>query len=206
MRSSSVSCRSLFSSSGTERGLAAAQLAVQRLVAVIVGTLLSLVFQQFAPGLALTQDSLVALPVFSSLSDFFTSFISPDWSQCHNQAIYSTALTIGIVASLESLLSVEAVDRIDPFRRRTPLDRELVSQGGRQYALRAARWSPDHRHHRPQQAPTSAPGGVPRRRSVFHGLLLLLATLFLAEVLNLIPIATLASVLLVDGRGLTLCN
>jgi MFS superfamily sulfate permease-like transporter len=120
-------------------------------------------------------------------------------------AIYSTALTIGIVASLESLLSVEAVDRIDPFRRRTPLNRELVSQGVGNTLCGLLGGLPITAIIVHNSANISA-GGRTKAAVVFHGLLLLLATLFLAEVLNLIPIATLASVLLVDGRSLTLCN
>ena len=69
------------------------------------------------------------IPVLERLSDAGGLLITPDWSQLGNPAIYVTAVTLAIVASLETLLCVEATDKLDPEKRVTPTNRELLAQG-----------------------------------------------------------------------------
>eukprot|EP01036_Dinobryon_divergens_P016467 gene16467-22335_t len=80
-------------------------------------------------GFALDGNHLANIPVSAGVSDFFGSLSFPDFSSLGNFAVWKIALTIALVASLESLLSVEAVDKIDPDKKITSKDRELVAQG-----------------------------------------------------------------------------
>jgi MFS superfamily sulfate permease-like transporter len=81
-----------------------------------------------SPDLVISAQHLVSLPSYSEsgLSAFFTF---PDFSAWQNPKVYTVAITLAVVASLESLLSIEAVDKMDPARRSTPLNRELRAQG-----------------------------------------------------------------------------
>ena len=99
------------------------------LVAVVVGTLLNGYFIHSKPSWALGADMLVRLPVAASAGDFIGQFTLPDFSALTNYNVYVLAVTIAIIASLETLLSVEAADKIDPLKRITPTNRELKAQG-----------------------------------------------------------------------------
>ena len=99
------------------------------LVAVGLGVLLNEVFQAAVPSLAIDLSHLVSIPVATSVTGFLGQFTFPDFSQLTNVAVYTTALTIAVVASLETLLCVEATDKLDPLKRVTPTDRELKAQG-----------------------------------------------------------------------------
>ena len=72
---------------------------------------------------------MVSLPVSDSIDEFVGFFTFPDWSQLGNPEIYVTAVTIAIIASLETLLSLDAVDKLDPYKRIAPANRELTAQG-----------------------------------------------------------------------------
>jgi MFS superfamily sulfate permease-like transporter len=80
----------------------------------------------YFPELALTSRHLVDLP---QLSGPLSAFTSPDWSGLQNSKIFIASITLAVVASLETLLSIEATDKLDPYRRVTPLNRELKAQG-----------------------------------------------------------------------------
>ena len=99
------------------------------LVAVATGVALNAFFKASAAGLEIEPSHLVQIPVATSVAGFLGLFTMPDFSQVGNPIIYSTALTIAVVASLETLLCVEATDRLDPYKRVTPTDRELKAQG-----------------------------------------------------------------------------
>ena len=99
------------------------------LVAVCFGIAYQLITSRVAPEWALGAQHLVQLPVLSAPSEVFSLLTMPEWSQLANPAIYATAMTLAIVASLETLLCVEATDKLDPQKRVTPTNRELVAQG-----------------------------------------------------------------------------
>ena len=81
------------------------------------------------PGLRLPPAHLVTLPMPGSLAEFGGLFTLPDWSAIWHLDTWRVAVTLGIVASLETLLSLEATDRLDPYKREAPTDRELAAQG-----------------------------------------------------------------------------
>jgi MFS superfamily sulfate permease-like transporter len=99
------------------------------LVAVCFGNAYQMLASRMAPEWALDARHLVQLPVLRAPSEVFGLLTMPDWSQLANPAIYVTAATLAIVASLETLLCVEATDKLDPRKRVTPTTRELVAQG-----------------------------------------------------------------------------
>ena len=98
------------------------------LVAVILGIVLNMFFMT-REGLALTDDQIVRIPVADSIAGFFSQFSLPDFSQIFNPDVYVIAATMAVVASLETLLCVEATDKLDPYKRVTPTNRELLAQG-----------------------------------------------------------------------------
>ncbi len=85
------------------------------LVAILTGMLINQALQNFYPELALSGNHLVMLPVLQNTGDLLSQLHYPDFSQFGNPAIYLTALTLAVVASLKTLLSVEAVDKLDAF-------------------------------------------------------------------------------------------
>jgi MFS superfamily sulfate permease-like transporter len=99
------------------------------LVAVVLATGLNQLFLAFFPTLALRGERLVQLPVPQSLPELMSFFRLPDFSVLSNPGVYTVALSIAFVASLESLLSTEAGDKLDPYKRKTPTNHELKAQG-----------------------------------------------------------------------------
>ena len=98
------------------------------LIVVSLGIILNLVFQGI-PSLALKADQTVTIPVAESIGGFFSQFTFPDFSAIGNSAVWVTGITLAVVASLETLLCLEATDKLDPFKRVTPANRELKAQG-----------------------------------------------------------------------------
>ncbi|MGZ5031424.1 MAG: SulP family inorganic anion transporter, partial [Methylobacter sp.] len=99
------------------------------LAAIVAAVLINESLQNFYPELALSGNHLVMIPVLNNAGDLLDQLHAPDFSQLTNPAIYLTALTLAVVASLKTLLSVEAVDKMDPYKRVTPTNRELIAQG-----------------------------------------------------------------------------
>ena len=97
------------------------------LVVVLLGVGLGFLFQ--GTSFALNPDHFVSIPVVSSIAEFKGLFIFPDFTQILNKEVWIVAITIAIIASLETLLSIEAVDKLDPLKRNSPTNRELVAQG-----------------------------------------------------------------------------
>jgi MFS superfamily sulfate permease-like transporter len=171
------------------------------LVAVATGIGLNALFRAGAPGLAIEPTHLVQIPVAGSLAGFLGLFTLPDFSQLTNPLIYSTALTIAVVASLETLLCVEATDRLDPYKRVTPTDRELKAQGLGNLVSGLIGGLPVTQVIVRSSANIQS-GARSKCSAILHGVLLLLAVVALPNVLNLIPLATLAAILLVVGYKL----
>lgn len=168
------------------------------LMAVIAGTLLNQLLQAWLPNLALSGNHLVTIPEAEHAADLITHLTLPDFTRITDVTVYKTGFALAMVASLESLLCAEAVDKLDPFKRITPNNRELKAQGignicsgllgGLPIAQVIVRSSANIQS-----------GGRTKASSFIHGLLLLTALLVVPNVLNLIPLASLASVLLVIG-------
>ena len=179
-----------------------ARLVPGALVAVLTTVGLNQLLLAAAPTLAVRPEHLVKLPVLSSLSQLASEMTFPDFSALRNPLTYGVAFTIAIVASLETLLSVEAVDNLDPRKRHTPPNRELLAQGAGNLVSGLLGGLPLTAVIVRSSANIAA-GGQTKLAAFIHGLLLLNSLLFLGSVLNLIPLAALAAVLLTVGFKLT---
>lgn len=171
----------------------------------VVVVLLSIVINElisgFNPALSLKDDHLVAIPVHSSVTDFFSLFSLPDFSAFTNYKVYTVAFTIAVIASIETLLSLEAVDKIDPEKRISSPNRELVAQGiGNMFAGLLGGLPMTSVIVR-SSANVNA-GAKSSASSFIHGLLLLVCVALIPSFLNKIPLASLAAILLVTGYKL----
>jgi hypothetical protein len=173
------------------RKFQALRLVPSALVAVLLSVGLSFYFMNYVPALAISKEHLVNLPVITSSGHLWQQIASPDFSQLLNPKIYMVAITIAIVASLETLLSIEAVDKLDPHKRITPPNRELKAQGMGNIISGLLGGLPMTAVIVRSSANLNA-GGQTRVSAFVHGLLLLFSFLFLASFLNLIPLSALA--------------
>lgn len=172
------------------------------LAAVIFGLAACLLLQWFLPQLRLEEEQLVNLPEFGGLSALPSVFVFPDFSAINNPQFYTVTLTIAIIASLETLLGIEAVDRLDPLKRKTDKNRELIAQGignvfcgllgGLPVTAVVVRGSAN-----------IEAGGRTRLASICHGVMLLMAVALFASFLNYIPLSSLAAILIFVGYKLT---
>lgn len=169
------------------------------LLAVVLGMVMNLVFGAVAPQLAVHGDLLVKIPDLSGPSSLLVA--TPDFSRITDGAIWWTAVVIALVASLETLLCVEAVDKLDPFKRNTPANRELKAQGVGNFVAGLMGGIPMTAVIVRGSANVHAGGRTPTS-AFLHGLWLLLALFLIPGVLNAIPLAALAAVLLDVGYKL----
>jgi len=169
------------------------------LVAVIASILLGIGIQ--STPYALTGTQMVSIPVADSLAGFFGQFTFPDFSQITNPAVYITGITIAVVASLETLLCLEATDKLDPYKRVSPANLELKAQGigniisgmigGLPITQVIVRSSTNIQS-----------GGKTKLSAIVHGILLILSAMLIPNILNLIPLASLAAILFLVGYKL----
>jgi MFS superfamily sulfate permease-like transporter len=148
-----------------------------------------------------SKDHMVNLPIFASSSEIWSGLVSPDWTFISNPKVYSIAFTLAIVATLESLLSLEASDSLDPLKRISSPDRELLAQGTGNIVSGLLGGLPITSVIVRSSTNIYA-GGKTRMSGFFHGILLLVAVLLLPLYLNKIPLACLASILLYTGYKL----
>lgn len=168
-------------------------------VVVALGILLSYLFQN--TSFAISAEQLVSIPVVNSLSEFSALFSMPDFSQISNKDVWTVAVTIAIVASIETLLCIEAVDKIDPIKRISPTNRELVAQGIGNITSGMLGGLPMTSVIVRSSVNVNS-GGRTKMSAIFHGTFLLLSILFIPLVLNQIPLACLAAILLMTGYKL----
>jgi MFS superfamily sulfate permease-like transporter len=172
------------------------------LVAVLAGTLVHVGLETWWPAAALEASHRVGIPVLTGLSDLADALPFPDFGRLFDPAVLRMALSLGLVASVESLLSVEAADRLDPLRRMTSMNRELKAQGVANVLAGLVGALPITAVIVRSSANATA-GARTRLSAILHGVLLLVAALFLAPVLQHIPLAALAAVLIAMGWKLT---
>ncbi len=171
------------------------------LIAVLVGTALNELVVFFDPALKLIDTQLVKLPVANSIQAFGQQFSFPDVASLANPKVYILAVTIAIIASLESLLSTEAGDKLDPQKRISPTNRELKAQGIGNVISGLIGGLPLTAVIVRTSANVNA-GSKTKLSAIIHGILLLISVILLASILNKIPLACLAAVLLVVGYKL----
>lgn len=171
------------------------------LVAVALGITLNALFTRLAPGLAIGASHLVQLPEATGLASFTALLSFPDFTQIGNVAVYTTAITLAVVASLETLLCAEATDRLDPEQRVTPTNRELKAQGLGNVISGLIGGLPITQVIVRSSANIQS-GARSKASAILHGVLLLLAVMAVPALLNRIPLATLAAILLTVGYKL----
>ncbi|MEO1302631.1 MAG: SulP family inorganic anion transporter [Myxococcota bacterium] len=171
------------------------------LAVVIVGTLVNDFLAVSAPELFLGQSHRVQLPPISGPIGFYEQLTLPDFWALLNPNVLSVALTVALVASIETMLSIEAVDKLDSHKRVTPRNRELVAQGAANTLSGLIGGLPVTSVIIRSSANVNA-GGRTRTAALVHGVLLLLAVMFAASLLQRIPLACLAVLLLQVGYKL----
>jgi len=170
------------------------------LFVVLLGVFLNFIFKNIAPSMAIESSHLVNIPPVdtNNLGEYLHF---PSVAHLGNYRVWLVAFTIAIIASLETLLNIEAVDKIDPHKRESPPNRELVAQGvGNIFA--------------------GFLGGIPitsvivrssvniqsgnetKLSAILHGIFMLISVLVLTPILNLIPLAALAAILIMTGYKL----
>ena len=168
------------------------------LIVVLFGVLVQMLFARWGGIWAISETHLVQIPVAKSAADMMQFLRFPDFTQWGNPAVYFAAGTIAIVASLETLLNLEAVDKIDPRQRDSPPSRELVAQGIGNMTAGLIGAIPITSVIVRSSVNVNV-GASSKASAIFHGLLLLVCVALLPTYLNMIPLASLAAILLVTG-------
>ncbi len=169
------------------------------LVVVALGIILNLVFT--GTGYALQGDQVVSIPVAESISGFVNLFTLPDFSQWNNPQVYTVAITIAIVASLETLLCLEATDKLDPLKRVSPANQELRAQGVGNLISGMIGGLPITQVI-VRSSTNIQSGGKTKMSAILHGFILLGSAMLVPNLLNLIPLSSLAAILLLVGYKL----
>ena len=168
------------------------------LVVVLLGVGINVLFRKIGGRWLIEASHLVQVPIAQSATDLIGLFQLPDFSQWNNPAVYLAGTTIAIVASLETLLNLEAVDKLDPQKRVSPPSRELIAQGCGNVAAGLLGAIPVTSVI-VRGSVNIASGAKTKFSAIFHGVLLLVSVAFLPVYLNMIPLAALAAILLVTG-------
>ncbi len=171
------------------------------LVAVVAAILLNQLFASLGEPWVIKTQHLVQIPVLSGVSDLSNLFTLPDFSQWANPQVYVVALTICAVASIETLLCLEAVDKIDPLKRSSNPNRELRAQGIGNMVSGLIGGLPITSVIVRSSANIDA-GGKTKMAAIIHGVLLLVSAMLIPGLLNKIPLAALAAILILTGYKL----
>lgn len=171
------------------------------LLVVLAGIGINAAFSWTESSLTITSEHLVQLPISSSIDDFLGFLSFPDFGFLSNPNVYVVALTIALIGSLETLLSVEATDKLDPEKHHTPTNRELKAQGVGNMVSGLIGGLPITQVIVRSSANISS-GAKTKVSTIVHGILLMLTVIFIPTILNLIPLASLAAILIMIGYKL----
>jgi len=171
------------------------------IVVVVLGILFNLAYVNGILPFSLNDKQIVSVPVPNSMADFIGQFTFPDFSAITNFEVWKIAIVLAIVASLETLLCVEATDKLDPDKRVTPTNRELKAQGLGNIVSGLIGGLPVTQVIVRSSANINF-GGKTKMSAILHGVFLLISAIFIASLLNLIPLASLAAILLMVGYKL----
>jgi len=171
------------------------------IVVVFLGMVMNAVYQNGLLNFSLSADQVVSIPVPENLAGFFSQFTFPDFSALSNPEVYKIAFVLAIVASLETLLCVEATDKLDPYKRVTPTNRELKAQGLGNMISGLIGGLPVTQVIVRSSA-NIAFGGKTKLSAILHGVFLLVSAITIAGLLNRIPLASLAAILIIVGYKL----
>jgi MFS superfamily sulfate permease-like transporter len=165
------------------------------LVVVIGGIILGKVLSGYYE---ISTEHMVSIPVSDSIGGFINQFTLPDFTGITNPQVWVVGFTIAVVASLETLLCVEATDKLDPQKRTTPTNRELTAQGVGNMVSGLIGGLPVTQVIVRSSANIQS-GGQTKVASFIHGILILVSAMFIPNILNLIPLSSLAAILLIVG-------
>ena len=169
-------------------------------VAVAMG-IMYYIFTKGSSKWGISSDLLVSVPVPEDTASFFAQFSFPNFGTISNPEVWIVAFTIALVASLETLLCVEATDKIDPLKRVTPTNRELLAQGiGNMFSGFIGGLPVTQVIVRSSANIQS--GGKTKMSAIIHGFLLLISVILIPNVLNKIPLSVLAAILFIVGYKL----
>jgi carbonic anhydrase/SulP family sulfate permease len=168
------------------------------LIVVLFGVLMQFMLASFGGSWVIESSHLVQIPVAETIGGFVDFLTLPDFSQWSNPAIYLAAVTIAVVASLETLLNLEAVDKLDPQRRDSPPSRELVAQGIGNTVAGLIGGLPMTSVIVRSSVNVSV-GAKTKLSAILHGVLLVVCVALFPIYLNMIPLSALAAILLVTG-------
>ncbi|MDH5367847.1 MAG: SulP family inorganic anion transporter [Cyclobacteriaceae bacterium] len=171
------------------------------LVAVAFGIIYQVITTAYFPDFTIQNQHLVSVPVAENFSGFINQFTFPDFSKILSSDVWVVAITIAVVASLETLLSVEATDKLDPKKRITNTNRELLAQGSGNIISGLIGGLPVTQVIVRSSANIQS-GGQTKFSAILHGIFLLICVAIIPFVLNMIPLAVLASILFVVGYKL----
>jgi MFS superfamily sulfate permease-like transporter len=171
------------------------------IVVVVLGIVMNYLFKAGTLDFSLDEDQVVRLPVAHNLSEFFSQFTFPDFSAITNFEVWKIAIVLAIVASLETLLCVEATDKMDPNKRITPTNRELKAQGLGNIVSGMIGGLPVTQVIVRSSANINF-GGKSKLSAILHGFFLLISAITIAGLMNMIPLASLAAILLMVGYKL----
>ncbi|MFO0903700.1 MAG: SulP family inorganic anion transporter [Pirellulales bacterium] len=175
------------------------------LVVVLFGVGAGLLFEQIGGTWSLESKNFVQVPKFDSLYGLLEFVQTPDFSQWRNPALYMASLTIAAVASLETLLNLEAIDKLDPQQRTSHPSRELLAQGIGNIAAGLLGGIPITAAIVRSSVNVNA-GGRTKLATIVHGAILLASVALIPTALNRIPLSSLAAILLVTGVKLASPN
>tara|TARA_R110002049_G_scaffold72490_7_gene187485 strand:+ start:30539 stop:32827 length:2289 start_codon:yes stop_codon:yes gene_type:complete len=168
------------------------------LVVVLAGVAMQYVFSRLGDGWSIGTSHLVQIPIAENFSEFASFLTFPDFSQWANPAVYVAGVTIAIVASLETLLNLEATDKLDPRRRNSPASRELWAQGAGNVVAGLIGGIPVTSVIVRSSVNINA-GAVSKLSAILHGVMLLVCVGLFPIYLNMIPLAALAAILIHTG-------
>lgn len=168
------------------------------LVVVIVGIILNEIFRFMFPELHIGGNHLVKLPIANSVNEFIGQFTLPNFTSINNPKVWITAITLAAVASIETLLCIEAGDKLDPLKRYSSANTELKAQGVGNILSGLIGGLPITSVIVRTTANINS-GARTKFSAIFHGLLLLLTAVFIPAFLNKIPMACLAAILIMIG-------
>jgi len=168
------------------------------LVAVVFGILYQVFSSKFFPEMGIKGEHLVSVPTSSNFGEFLSNFTTPDFTQITNPNVWITGVTIAVVASLETLLCVDATDKLDPDKGTTNTNRELLAQGTGNMLSGLIGGLPITQVIVRSSANIQS-GGKSKMAAILHGFFILICVGLIPFVLNLIPLAVLASILFIVG-------
>ena len=171
------------------------------LVAVVAGILLNELFSVAWPDITIKDEHLVLLPVATSFSEFTSQFTAPSLEGFINVKAWTVGVTIAIVASIETLLCLEAGDKMDPMKRFSSANKELTAQGIGNMLSGFLGGIPMTSVIVRTSANLNA-GAKTKLAAIAHGVFLLVAVLVIPSLLNKIPMASLAAILIMIGLKL----